>query len=144
MSTPNCFPLNYLEIWPLLFGVSAIQCLLIFRKSQEKKSNQYGFRGNPYKNSGQYGDRLQQHHSCQYADVESISGVENLPDGHGHEKAERKSKPHSRVKFLLNVLIKLVHYLKLSKKNKPSFCSGSCNEIHARTKLQNKTSLNSL
>ena len=27
------------------------------------------------------------------------------------------------------------------KKNKPSFCSGSCNEIHARKKLQNKTSL---
>ena len=25
--------------------------------------------------------------------------------------------------------------------NKPSFCSGSCNEIHARRKLQNKTSL---
>ena len=25
--------------------------------------------------------------------------------------------------------------------NKPSFCSGSCGEIHATTKLQNKTSL---
>ena len=25
--------------------------------------------------------------------------------------------------------------------NKPSFCSGSCDEIHARTKLQNKTKL---
>ena len=24
-------------------------------------------------------------------------------------------------------------------KNKPSFCSGSCDEIHATTKLQNKT-----
>ena len=28
--------------------------------------------------------------------------------------------------------------------NKPSFCSGSCDEIHARSKLQNKTSLNTL
>ena len=27
------------------------------------------------------------------------------------------------------------------RKNKPSFCSGSCGEIHARRKLQNKTSL---
>ena len=26
-------------------------------------------------------------------------------------------------------------------KNKPSFCSGSCDEIHVRKKLQNKTSL---
>ena len=25
--------------------------------------------------------------------------------------------------------------------HKPSFCSGSCDEIHARRKLQNKTSL---
>ena len=28
-----------------------------------------------------------------------------------------------------------------SSKNKPSFCSGSCYEIHAKTKWQNKTSL---
>ena len=26
-------------------------------------------------------------------------------------------------------------------KNKPSFCSGSCDEIHAATKLKNKISL---
>ena len=29
MSTPNCFPLNYLDISPLVFAVSAIHCLLI-------------------------------------------------------------------------------------------------------------------
>ena len=33
---------------------------------------------------------------------------------------------------------------KLSLENKPSFCSGSCDEIQARSKLQNKTSLNTL
>ena len=29
MSTPNCFFLNYLDIWPLVFAVSAIHCLLL-------------------------------------------------------------------------------------------------------------------
>ena len=43
--------------------------------------------------------------------------------------------------WILFILLKGTKGAMLLPKNKPSFCSGSCNEIHARTKSQNKTSL---
>ena len=44
--------------------------------------------------------------------------------------ANARDKLHSHVDFGLCCI-----------RNKPSFCSGSCDEIHVRRKLQNKTSL---